>query len=296
VPNSEFLDQINLKYSGGNFFLIHDSNLNNKIYKNLTYLKNRGIPNIENDNDYRKRDDDGTRKTFAGQIITYYYNNDQNLELTHSVFNMYFNSEDKNRMWISIKELINSINANIELSKAIKNTITSLPADKYDALFEDALSHDNVNKKGEQLNLNKSPDYQRYCNSRYNYCIDYPDNLNPQHPSANNDGREFKDKAGNIVLTVYGTHHVDENGDPASLQALYQSELKRKSSSRVITYNKIGNEFYIISGTVNGNIFYQKTIQLSDGFGYAILEYSENKRSFYNIVATHLNSSFKAVP
>lgn len=50
---------------------------------------------------------------------------------------------------------------------------------------------------------------ERYCNSRYGFCVDYPEVLlNQKHISANNDGIAVLSSDGNFQLRVYGYFNV----------------------------------------------------------------------------------------
>jgi len=146
-------------------------------------------------------------------------------------------------------------------------------------------------KKAERSPTKASPALADYCNNRYAYCLSYPKDLVPQPESGNGDGRIFTDKNGKEVLRVYGTAALDMDGNPTTLKAQYQSELKQPG--RKITYKTEGKGFYVISGYENGHLFYQKTISNSEGFCYAILTYSEDQRSTYDPLCAQLFGSFK---
>ena len=109
-----------------------------------------------------------------------------------------------------------------------------------------------------------------YFNGRFGYCIDYPNVLlKPQPEAQNGDGRIFTDKKGKEILRVYGARNYDiESNNSIPLIKLYESELNgdlfHEHPNRIITYSFIGKKFYVISGTENGNIFYQKTIQFTE--------------------------------
>lgn len=103
IPNSQFVPQINMNYINSKFYLACDTDLNITIIRDLIYLKNKGIPPLDDDMD------DGTRKAYAGLIITYYFNNRSNFEVTRDLFMAYYEYYDREQVWDSIVQSINSI-------------------------------------------------------------------------------------------------------------------------------------------------------------------------------------------
>ena len=145
--------------------------------------------------------------------------------------------------------------------------------------------------------------FARYNNSRYNYQIEYPKNiLFEQREASNNDGSFFKTKQSIEKLRVYGTSNADnETTNEASIENKYDEELFNYSqNSSTITYKKLGNSFFVISGYENGEIFYLKVIKTKDyggydAFAYAILKYNENEKYLYDRVSKHIFKSFISV-
>lgn len=150
-----------------------------------------------------------------------------------------------------------------------------------------------------QKNNNKSGIlFEKYCNERFDYCVDFPKELIfPQPESYNGDGRVFKNKQGEDILTVFGRNNSDPDGGNISLEQQYEDDsrdiLNEYKGKQVVTYQKLGNNFFVLSGYRNGKIFYQKTILKSDAFAYAILEYSEDESDVYKPIAENILKSFK---
>jgi hypothetical protein len=137
-------------------------------------------------------------------------------------------------------------------------------------------------------------DVDIYCNARYDYCIGYPTFLIPQPEAYNGDGRIFTDKQGRKILVVFGYFNQDLNGRPMTLQQQYSKDIKQLLLSKAsISYRKLGNNFYVLSGTQKDKIFYQKTIIKKDAFCSAILEYKAAGKAVYDSVATRIAASFK---
>ncbi|MGC9503779.1 GerMN domain-containing protein [Baaleninema sp.] len=101
-----------------------------------------------------------------------------------------------------------------------------------------------------------SIEYDRYTNPRFNYELQYPENLlSPQDPPENADGRLFSSRNGNIVLSVWGSHNISDR----SIAELYQAELE--GEPRNITYQEQGDDWFVISGYEGDDlVFYTKKI------------------------------------
>lgn len=151
--------------------------------------------------------------------------------------------------------------------------------------------------------VGKPKDYESYCNSRYNYCIDYPTIMVAQPEAGNGDGRVFLNPKDSATLTVYGTIGVDlETEVPIPLKERYLKDMqniKEESPNNKITYHKLGQHFFVVSGYKQDRIFYQKTIVTQDdnsqnpSFAYAILEYPESGKEVYNKISEKVFSSFE---
>jgi hypothetical protein len=133
-----------------------------------------------------------------------------------------------------------------------------------------------------------------YCNARFGYCVSYPPFLKAQPESANGDGRIFQNEAGETALTVYGTLNLDANGDLLTLEKQFKRDLKSLATSKSdISYQKLGKNFYVISGRKSGKIFYQKTIAKEESFCFAVLEYKQSEKVKYDSVSASIFRSFK---
>ncbi|MDB5279259.1 MAG: hypothetical protein JWR61_4214 [Ferruginibacter sp.] len=136
-------------------------------------------------------------------------------------------------------------------------------------------------------------DFETYCNARFGYCIDYPTFLIPNPESENGDGRVFVNKEGTKVLTVYGRLNQDVDGNPVSLKRQYTLDIENLALSKAkITYQKLGKNFYVLSGEKNNRIFYQKMIAKKNSYCYSILEYNKLAKDVYGAVSVTIFKSF----
>ena len=129
-------------------------------------------------------------------------------------------------------------------------------------------------------------DYQRYRNDRFNYSVLYPkDVLIPSGEPTNEDGQIFRSENGDIVLRVYGTNNV-------GVETLTQ-RYEQAQTGRSVTYRTIkDDDFFVISGNDDSDVFYQKTL-LEDGvFKTLELRYPQAQRREFDAIARTIADSF----
>jgi hypothetical protein len=137
---------------------------------------------------------------------------------------------------------------------------------------------------GHSFILNQRAAYWTYSNARYRFSISYPgDLLVPQGESDNGDGQKFVSRDGSASLTAFGSNRLDR-----SLQA----EFRSAQENRNVTYKVLKRDMFVVSGTENGKIFYQKTLLRGDVFKTFIIEYDEQERGVYDAVTTRVARSF----
>ena len=147
--------------------------------------------------------------------------------------------------------------------------------------------------------LDNKISFDTYCNARFGYCVDYPKELvYPQTESENGDGKVFKNRKGEEILTVFGRNNSDPDFGHISLEQqfnvdLHGAEEENGNKERVINYQKLGNNFFVISGLKKGKVFYQKTIIKDEAFAFAILEYNESEKRIFDKISDRIFKSFK---
>ena len=141
--------------------------------------------------------------------------------------------------------------------------------------------------------------YQRYCNDRFGYCLEYPESFVPQAEAQNGDGRVFLDRKGRERLRVYGTGNWNFTDDVTaiSLAQLYKIELRGgrfpSKPPLVVTYSTLKKDWFVLSGTSGGEVFYLKVIAKDDAFCYAWLRYPIADTAICNPVAAKVAGSFR---
>ena len=105
------------------------------------------------------------------------------------------------------------------------------------------------------LSFTTNSNYSEYCNSRFQFCIDYPKDLLGQGESENGDGQLFMSKDKQTEVRAYGMMAIEEF-DKLSQQ--YESAIK----DLTVSYKVIKSNWFIFSGTdKKGNIVYRKTVK-----------------------------------
>ena len=126
--------------------------------------------------------------------------------------------------------------------------------------------------------------YERYRNQRFDYTLLYPSNvLSPQGEATDLSGQTFLDEANDIQLRVYA-----ESSDLETLAQRYEQAQTDRSS----TYQTISDDFFVVSGTDSGKIFYHKTLLEDDVFKVLEIEYDQALQREFDTVAQAIADSF----
>ncbi|MGB3787513.1 MAG: hypothetical protein WA949_05855 [Phormidesmis sp.] len=126
--------------------------------------------------------------------------------------------------------------------------------------------------------------YERYRNQRFSYSLLYPsDVLIPQSESTEV-GQVFQSATGDIQMRVYG----ESNGSLETLRARYEQAQADRSS----TYQTISDDFFVVSGTDDGKVFYQKTLLDGNVFKVLEIEYDQALSREFDTVARAIADSF----
>jgi len=144
-----------------------------------------------------------------------------------------------------------------------------------------------------QLSANAAgaADWLTYQNDRYGTTIDYPGTFKPQPPPGDDDGREFKSTDG-ADFSVFASYNALDF-DLAAFQAF---TIKNLASGQVVTYQAHGADWFVISGTSDSDIFYDKYLlshggQMTEGF---VMSYPAALKQTYNPIVTRMAKSFRS--
>lgn len=139
--------------------------------------------------------------------------------------------------------------------------------------------------------LAKEQNFKIYHNGRFDYSISYPaDILLPQGEAENGDGQKFISKDGKAELIVYGSNNALDQ----SLKDTYQKAISGSGGSkdRKVTYKKLGDHWFVVSGTDKGKIFYRKTFLKNDAFQTFEITYDQNQKASFDKITEKISKSF----
>ncbi|MDO7874397.1 hypothetical protein Q5H93_06605 [Hymenobacter sp. ASUV-10] len=130
------------------------------------------------------------------------------------------------------------------------------------------------------------PAYRTYANARFGFRIDFPASFRVQPEPANGDGRRFVSADGRTVLSAYAGYNVLDEGmaDDRRLARQGWQEKKATFSLDQLTGKGTG---YVLSGRVQGDIFYQKTVLRSGVLSTFVWQYPAARKAAMDAVIQH---------
>lgn len=130
-------------------------------------------------------------------------------------------------------------------------------------------------------------DQSTYNNARYGYAITYPAALlTPQGESDAGDGQIFRSPDGRAELRVFAWHNVlNESLDTVFSQALDTPGLRP-------TYQRKRKDWFVVSGYLEGNVLYQKTILKNETYFTLRLLYAAGAKATYDPIVGQLVRDF----
>ena len=131
-------------------------------------------------------------------------------------------------------------------------------------------------------------EFNRYCNARFGFCVDYPVALNVSPAPDNDDGRKFYDHNG-FSMIASGMYDVLEN----SLKTEMKSD---EEDFDTITYRKAKNNWYVLSGYKGSNILYIKTYMGKETIYHLYMKYPIKLKKDYDNFVSKVSRSFKPGP
>ena len=128
-------------------------------------------------------------------------------------------------------------------------------------------------------------DYKKYCNARFNFCVLYPVTFGMGPAPDNNDGRNFYDREG-FSMTASGMYNVLENS--------LKDEMKSQEEDfDTVTYHKVKDNWYVLSGYKDNNILYIKTYMGKETIYHLYIRYPAKLKKDYNKIVSKASRSFK---
>lgn len=132
--------------------------------------------------------------------------------------------------------------------------------------------------------------FNSYQNARYGTTVRYPANLLvPQPESENGDGRKFLSRDGFIELTVYGSHNVFSRSAAGEMR---RAIADWKADGASLTYYRATNGWFVLSGYLGGDIFYEKTLLRHGVFHTLIWQYPKTLKKRLDASVSRSAASF----
>lgn len=130
-----------------------------------------------------------------------------------------------------------------------------------------------------------------YCNTRFDYCVNYPKTLIKQSESDNRSGVGFKLAGSSASIMVYGGYNVGADDNLTAKQ--YLKMLQNQSNKDYqVTYELLKPNEYTVSGYDNqGNIFYRHTKADDDKNATVYFIYPKSDKSKMDGIIKQMKSS-----
>ncbi|MGH9820990.1 MAG: hypothetical protein ACRD43_12560 [Pyrinomonadaceae bacterium] len=131
-----------------------------------------------------------------------------------------------------------------------------------------------------------------YTNDRFFFSIEYPsDLLKMLPPPDNDDGRTFRSADKQIEMQVWGEY----NAESRTLQERYERDLKGFTEKPAYMVSK--RDWYVLSGTKDDKIFYEKVLVRRRGdtdiFFTFTIEYPAAQKAKFDPIVKRMADSFK---
>ncbi len=135
----------------------------------------------------------------------------------------------------------------------------------------------------------KADGWLTYQNDRYGTTIDYPDLFKMQPPPGSDDGRAFKSADG-ADFTVSASYFALD----LTVAEYRDYIVKNLDPGSTVTYETRGKNWFVISGTKAGNIFYEKH-SLSHGMNEDfVMSYPASHKETYDPIVARMAKSLRS--
>jgi hypothetical protein len=126
--------------------------------------------------------------------------------------------------------------------------------------------------------------YKKYCNGRFGFCVEYPEDFGMEPVPTNNDGRVFYDGEG-FRMSANGIDNVMD-------ETLKSEMLSQEQNFDTISYRTSGNNWYVLSGLKGNEIIYLKTFVGKGAINHLHISYPSRMKAEYESIVTRISRSF----
>jgi hypothetical protein len=149
-----------------------------------------------------------------------------------------------------------------------------------------AKSEENTTTEKEQISEEKVT-YKTYTNGRFDFSLQYPTGLTMAPPPTNGDGTNFYNEE--MDIKAYGGHtNIVQQGE--TIETYYQQDINNIPGE--IAYQKVTEDWYVLSYKENGNIIYKKFFFGDSVFNTLVITYPANTQDKYGPITTHISQTF----
>ncbi|MFV8826417.1 hypothetical protein [Alkalihalobacterium sp. APHAB7] len=149
---------------------------------------------------------------------------------------------------------------------------------------EEALKQEEAKKEEAKK---KQVSYQVYQNARFGFSIQYPSDLTMAPPPTNGDGARFYNNE--LEIVAFGGHtNIIDSGE--TIETYYYQDIVNISAP--IGYQRLTDDWYVISYNENGTTVYKKFFFDDSTFNSFIISYPASKQEQYGPITDHIASTF----
>ena len=221
--------------------------------------------------------------------------NDFKVQITQKQQNLVYEDELE-----SIRVLIE--NKEYDPAESKLETLKNLLADNSDYISKleetsKILAEAKANNKGPEVNtkVEETSDskqteaftYHTYTNTRFGFSVQYPTSFIEGPAPTNNDGREFSNEESTIVASG---SHINIIEDNETIEKYYNQALENVSGS--VAYQRVGNDWYVLSYKSGSNTVYQKAMINDDCIFTLIITYPGSQQEKYDEMVTQIADTF----
>ena len=132
-------------------------------------------------------------------------------------------------------------------------------------------------------------EYSTYTNSRFGFSVEYPTSFTMGQPPTNNDGRRFFNEESTILAFGRNINILEEN---ETIDKYYQQALS--IATEPVAYHRLGDNWYVVSYTVDSNIIYEKAIINDEVIFIVNMTYPISQKEKYDEMVTRIATTFEA--
>jgi len=134
---------------------------------------------------------------------------------------------------------------------------------------------------------NEETPYQNYHNERYGFSFEFPKGLTMDPPPTNGDGVTLRNHE--LEILAYG-HMTNTWRENETISDYFEDDLNNTNAE--ISYQRLADNWYVISYNENGVINYKKFFFGDNSANVLWITYPADKQDVYGSITTRISESF----